>query len=138
MIAHAQCRCSQAFIENGASSQIQEVAAQNIMRFRRLKTKTSTGHENVSNKLLKTIPISHYGFLLQTYNVLLIENTSPQHWKLSKMILLPKENSSIISVNPALLLSLSPSMDERQRYSCTRTIGLSRAQTQRKLHSRNF
>jgi hypothetical protein len=46
---------------------------------RRLKTKTSSGHEKVSNKLLKSISISHYGFILQTFNALLIEKTYPQH-----------------------------------------------------------
>ena len=75
---------------------------------RRLKTKTSNGHEKVSNKLLKSIPVSHYGFILQTFNALLIEKTYPQHWKLSKMILLPKEPSAITSVNQTRPISLLP------------------------------
>ena len=74
----------------------------------RLKTKTSSGHEKVSNKLLKSIPISHYGFILQTFNALLIENTYPQHWKLSKIILLPKEKTAILSVNQTRPISLLP------------------------------
>ena len=74
----------------------------------RLKTKTSSGHEKVSNKLLKSIPLSHYGFLLQTFNDLLIRNTYPEHWKLSKMILLPKEKSSIISLGQTRPISLLP------------------------------
>ncbi len=65
---------------------------------RGLKAKTSSGHEKVSNKLLKSIPTSHYGFILQTFNKLLVENEYPQHWKLSKMVLLPKEKSTILSV----------------------------------------
>ena len=64
----------------------------------RLKTKTSSGHEKVSNKLLKSIPISHYGFILQTFNALLVENTYPHHRKLSKMILPPKEKPTILAV----------------------------------------
>ena len=39
---------------------------------------------------------------------LLMENTYPQHWKLSKMILLPKEPSAIISVNQTRPISLLP------------------------------
>ena len=66
--------------------------------FRRLKIKTSSGHDKVSNKLLKSIPISHHGFLLQIFNRLLIENKYPQHWKLSKMILLPKDKSTILTI----------------------------------------
>ena len=74
----------------------------------RLKTKTSSGHEKVPNKLLKSIPLSHYGFLLQIFNDLLVENTYPEHWKLSKMILLPKEKSSIISLHQTRSISLLP------------------------------
>ena len=88
---------------------------------RRLKTKTSSGHEKVSNKLLKSILVSHYGFILQTFNELLIENTYPEHWKLSKVTLPPKENLR------TMLPRLSSPMDERQCYSSTRTIGFSRA-----------
>ena len=75
---------------------------------RRLKTKTSSGHGKVSNKLLKSIPASHYGFSLQTFNELLIENTYPEHWKLSKMILLPKEKSAILHVHQTRPTSLLP------------------------------
>ena len=130
MIDHAHQYYSEAFRENDSPSQNQEVAEfkqhleerlaelpskpflftiNDLHRsIRRLKTKTSSGHEKVSNKLLKAIPISHYGFLLQTFNALLIENTYPQHWKLSKMILLPKEPSAIISVNQTRPISLLP------------------------------
>ena len=83
------------------------------------KTKTSSGHEKVSNKLLKSIPISHYGFILRTLNGLLIENTYPQHWKLSKMILQPKENLEM------MLPCRSWPMDERQCRSFTGTIWFS-------------
>ena len=130
MIDHAHQYYSEAFRENDTPSQNQEVAEfkqhleerlaelpskpflfsiNDLHRsIRRLKTKTSSGHEKVSNKLLKAIPISHYGFLLQTFNALLIKNTYPQHWKLSKMILLPKEPSAIISVNQTRPISLLP------------------------------
>ena len=74
----------------------------------RLKTKTSSGPEKVSNKLIKTIPLSHYCFLLQTFNAFLLTNTYPPHWKLSKMILLPKDNSAILSVNQTRPISLMP------------------------------
>ena len=121
---------SEAFKEKETSSQNQEVAefknhlAEKLAELpskpfvfsindlhrsiRRLKTKTSSGHEKVSNKLLKSIPISHYGFILQTFNALLIEKTYPQHWKLSKMILLPKERTAILSVNQTRPISLLP------------------------------
>ena len=72
----------------------------------RLKTKTSSGPEKVSNKLIKTIPSSHYCFLLQTFNAFLVANTYPPHWKLSKMILLPKDKSAILSVNQTRPISL--------------------------------
>ena len=70
-----------------------------LIAIRRLKTKTSSGHEKVSNKLLKSIPMSHYCFLLQIFNKLLVRNEYPQRWKLSKMILLPKEKSTLLSLN---------------------------------------
>ena len=130
MIEYARQYYSEAFRENDTPSQNQEVAEfkqhleerlaelpskpflftiNDLHRsIRRLKTKTSSGHEKVSKKLLKPIPISHYGFLLQTFNALLIGNTYPQHWKLAKMILLPKEPSAIISVNRTRPISLLP------------------------------
>ena len=130
MIEHAHRYYSQAFKESQTSSQNQDAAefkrtlserlaelpSQPILfkiadlhrSIHRLKTKTSSGHEKVSNKLLKSIPLSHYGFLLQTFNDLLIRNTYPQHWKLSKMILLPKEKSSIISLGQTRPISLLP------------------------------
>jgi hypothetical protein len=95
MIEHPRQYYSEAFRENDAPSQNQEVAEfkqhlgerlaelpskpflfsiNDLHRsIRRLKTKTSSGREKVSNKLLKSIPISHYGFILQTFNALLIE-----------------------------------------------------------------
>ena len=72
----------------------------------RLKTQTSSGPEKVSNKLIKAIPVSHYCFLLQTFNTFLVTNTYPPHWKLSKMILLPKDKSAILSVNQTRSISL--------------------------------
>jgi len=78
------------------------------LAIRRLKTKTSSGHEKVSNKLLKSIPMSHYCFLLQIFNQLLVRNEYPQHWKLSKMILLPKEKSNLLSLNKTRPISLLP------------------------------
>ena len=134
MIEHARQYYSEAFREKETSSQNQEVAefkehlAEKLAELpskpfvfsindlhrsiRRLKTKTSSGHEKVSNKLLKSIPISHYGFILQTFNALLIENTYPQHWKLSKMILLPKEKTAILSVNQTRPISLLPCLSK--------------------------
>ncbi|CAF2924307.1 unnamed protein product [Rotaria sp. Silwood2] len=83
-----------------------------IQSIRRLKTKTSSGHEKVSNKLLKSIPISHYGFILQIFNQLLIHNEYPQHWKLSKMILLPKDKSTILNINRTRPISLLPCLSK--------------------------
>ena len=80
--------------------------------FRRLKTKTSSGHEKVSNKLLKSIPISHYCFLLDSFNRFLLANTFPQHWKLSKMILLPKQKSTILPVDQTRPISLLPCLSK--------------------------
>ena len=130
MIEHAPQYYSETFREKETSSKNQEVAEftrhleerlpelpskpflftlKNLHRpIRRLKTKTSSGHEKVSNKLLKSIPISDYGFILKTFNALLIENTYPEHWKLSKMILLQKEKTAILSVNQTRPISLLP------------------------------
>jgi hypothetical protein len=83
-----------------------------IHSIRRLKTKTSSGHEKVSNKLLKSIPVSHYCFILQIFNQLLIDNTYPQHWKLSKMILLPKDKSTIIPIERTRPISLLPCLSK--------------------------
>ena len=143
MIEHACQYYSEAFGEKETLSQNQEVAEfkQHLQErlaelpskpflfsindlhrsIQRLKTKTSSGHEKVSNKLLKSILVSHYGFILQTFNELLIENTYPEHWKLSKMILLPKENLR------TMLPRLSSPMDERQCYSSIGRIGFSQA-----------
>ena len=128
MIEHAHRYYSQAFQESETSSQNQDVTEfrrtvperlaelpsqpfvfkiTDLHRsIHRLKTKTSSGHEKVSNKLLKSIPICRYGFLLQIFNDLLVKNTYPEHWKLSKMILLPKEKSSIISLHQTRSISL--------------------------------
>jgi hypothetical protein len=130
MIKHAHRYYSQAFKERKTTSQNQyvtefkrtlserlaELPSQPFLfkitdlhrSIHRLKTKTSSGHEKVSNKLLKSIPLSDYGFLLRKFNDLLIRNTYPEHWKLSKMILLPKEKSSIISLHQTRPISLSP------------------------------
>lgn len=37
-------------------------------------------------------------YLLQLFNDCIFDNTSPQHWKQSKMLLLPKEKSTVLSV----------------------------------------
>jgi hypothetical protein len=130
MIEHAHRYYSQAFEESETSSQNQDVTAfkrtltgrlaelpsqpflfkiADLHRsIHRLKTKTSSGHEKVSNERLKSIPICHYGFLLQIFNDLLAKNTYPDHWKQSKMILLPKEKSSIISLDQTRPISLLP------------------------------
>ena len=130
MTEHARQYYSEAFREKETSSQNQDVAefkehlAEKLdelpskpfifsindlhRSIRRLKTKTSSGHEKVSNKLLKSIPVSHYDFILQIFNALLIENTYPEHWKLSKMILLPKEKSAILHVHQTRPISLLP------------------------------
>lgn len=52
-----------------------------------LKTNISDGHEKVSNKLIKSIPVSDNGFLFLIFNEWLIEKTYSQHWKRSTMIL---------------------------------------------------
>jgi hypothetical protein len=83
-----------------------------VRSIQRLKTKTSSGHEKVSNKLLKTIPDSHYCFILQIFNRLLFGNTYPQHWKLTKMILLPKEKSTIIPIDKTRPISLLPCLSK--------------------------
>lgn len=83
-----------------------------VLAIRRLKTKTSFGHEKVSNKLLKSIPMSHYCILLEIFNQLLIHNEYPQHWKLSKMILLPKEKSNLLSLNQTRPISLLPCLSK--------------------------
>ena len=83
-----------------------------IHSIQKLKTKTSSGPEKVSNKLLKSIPSSHYGFLLEIFNQLLIDNTYPEHWKLSKMILLPKESSTIIPIDETRPISLLPCLSK--------------------------
>ena len=75
---------------------------------RQLKAKSSSGHEKVSNKLIKSIPISHYSFVLQTFNCLLSKKSYPEHWKLSKMILLPKEKTTLLSVDQTRPISLLP------------------------------
>ena len=97
MIEHAHRYYSQAFQESETASQHQDAAelirtlAERLAELssqpflfkitdlhrsiHRLKTKTSSGHEKVSNKLLKSIPICHYGFLLQIFNDLLVKNT---------------------------------------------------------------
>ena len=75
---------------------------------RQLKAKSSSGHEKVSNKLIKSIPISHYSFILQTFNRLLLSNSYPDHRKLSKMILLPKEKTNFLSVDQTRPISLLP------------------------------
>lgn len=75
---------------------------------RHLKVKSSSGHEKVSNKLIKSIPLSHYGFLLQIFNRLLLHHSYPDHWKLSKMILLPKEKNPSLSVDQTRPISLLP------------------------------
>ena len=111
--------------------------------FDRLKTKTSSGHEKVSNKLLKSIPISHYGFILQTFNELLIENTYPAALETVKDDpCYRKKNQRSSHVHQTRPISLLPclgkvyercflvyilQMDERQCRSSTRTIGFSRA-----------
>ena len=116
---HAHQYYSLAFRESCIASKHQEVAelpskpfvfsVNNLHRsIRRLKTKTSSGHEKVSNKLLRSIPVSHYAFIHQTFNALLIESTYSQHGKLSKMVLLPKEETSILSVNQTRPISLLP------------------------------
>ena len=79
-----------------------------LLAIRRLKTKTSSGHEKVSNTLLKSIPTTHYCFLLQIFNQLLVRNEYPSHWKMSKMILLPKEKSNLLSLNKTRPISLLP------------------------------
>ena len=134
MIELAQKYYSKTFKEEETTSQNQQVAIfkQNLAEklaelpskpfrfqigdlhrsFCRLKTKTSTGHEKVSNKLLKSIPASHYCFLLETFNQLLTHNTFPQHWKLSKMILLPKKNSTILAVDQTRPISLLPCLSK--------------------------
>ena len=128
MLAHAQKYYAASFRETDTPSQHHEVAEFKgnltekiaelptkpflftINDFRhsiqRLKSKTSSGPEKVSNKLIKAIPVSHYCFLLQTFNALLVTNTYPSHWKLSKMILLPKDKSAILSVNHTRPISL--------------------------------
>ena len=75
---------------------------------RQLKAKSSSGHEKMSNKLIKSIPISHYSFILQTFNRFLLANSYPDHWKLSKMILLPKEKNTFPSIDQTRPISLLP------------------------------
>ena len=128
MLAHAQNYYAASFRETDTPYQHHEVAEfkENLtekiaelptkpFRFtindlrrsiQRLKTKTSSGPEKVSNKLIKAIPVSHYCFLLQTFNAFLVTNTYPPHWKLSKMILLPKDKSAILFVNQTRPISL--------------------------------
>ena len=130
IIEHARRYYSQAFKESETSSQNQdaiefkrtlserlaELPSQPFLfkiadlhrSIHRLKTKTSSGHEKVSNKLLKSIPLSHCGFLLRTFNDLLIRNAYPEHWKLSKLILLPKDKSSNIALDQTRPISLLP------------------------------
>lgn len=82
------------------------------LAIRRLKTKNSSGHEKVSNTLIKSIPITHYCFLLEIFNQLLVRNEYPQHWKMSKMILLPKEKSRLLSLNKTRPISLLPCLSK--------------------------
>ena len=52
--------------------------------------------------------MSHYCFLLQIFNQFLVRNEYPPHWKLSKMILLPKAKSNLFSLSKTRPISLLP------------------------------
>ena len=63
----------------------------------------------MSTKLIQSIPISHYSFILQTFNRILSNNCYSDHWKLSKLILLPKTKTTLLSIDqkrPISLISL--------------------------------
>ena len=77
-----------------------------------LKEKSSNGHKRVSNKLIKSIPLSHYSFILQTFNCLLMKNSYPDHWKLFKMILLLKEKKTFLSVDQTRTIFLLTCFDK--------------------------
>ena len=77
---------------------------------RPLPASSSGGHEKVVNKLIRSIPISHYTFILPIVNLLLLRNSYPDHWKWSKMILLPKRNTTFVSADRKWPLSLLPSL----------------------------
>ena len=62
----------------------------------------------MSNKLIKSIPISRDSFILQTFNRLLSNNCYPDHWKLSKSILLPKTKTALLSIDQTRPISLLP------------------------------
>jgi hypothetical protein len=104
MIEHAHQYYSEAFRENDTPCQNQGVTEfkQHLEnRLAELSSKPSFFSINdlhLSFCRLKSIPISHYGSILQTLNAPLIENTYPQHWKLSKMTLLPKEKTEQFSL----------------------------------------
>ena len=114
MLEYARQYYSEAFRENDTPSQNQEVAEfkQHLEeRLAELPSKPclfTINDLHLSFRRLKSIPISHYGFLLQTFTALLIENTYPQHWKLSKMVFLPKKKTVILSVNRTRPISLLP------------------------------
>ncbi|CAF1204639.1 unnamed protein product [Didymodactylos carnosus] len=73
---------------------------------RSLKAKQSSGPDKVSNKTIKLLPQSHYSFILVAFNKLLTTNLYPSHWKTAKMLLLPKEKASLISIENTRSISL--------------------------------
>ncbi|CAF1016354.1 unnamed protein product [Didymodactylos carnosus] len=79
-----------------------------VQSIQTLKSKTSAGHEKVSDKLIKLLARSHCSFILITLNSLLVKNESFNHWKKGEMILLPKDKTTLIDINNTRPISLLP------------------------------
>ncbi|CAM4987815.1 unnamed protein product, partial [Rotaria socialis] len=73
-----------------------------------LKNKSSTGLDGVSNKIIKLLPPSHQSIICTSFKSFASQLIFPPHWKVAKMILLPKTKSNIVKVEETRPISLLP------------------------------
>ncbi|CAF1259621.1 unnamed protein product [Rotaria magnacalcarata] len=73
-----------------------------------LKNKNSTGIDGVSNKIIKLLPPSHQSIICTSFKSFASQLIFPLHWKVAKMILLPKTKSNIVKVEETRPISLLP------------------------------
>lgn len=77
---------------------------------KQLKVKTSPGHDDISNAIIKRIPAIGVKFLTDIYEACLKLSYFPRDWKIGKVVAIPKAGKDLLSPSSYRPITLLPNI----------------------------
>lgn len=77
-----------------------------------LKSKKAAGHDNISARVLKSLPRKAIVFIVKLLNGMLLNSYFPNSWKISKVIPIHKKNKDVTQISSYRPISLLPHLSK--------------------------